>query len=95
MNTESAVEFGDGNRASCVSDMATNIDIAATEIAVRKKRKEIAAIKLDPNFDGINCIECDRVIEAARLKLVKTDKCAGCAQEIESKNKLRMKQFCY
>lgn len=39
-----------------------------------------------PDFDGIHCIECDKVIPSERLKLHKI-RCVNCQQDLEKRKK--------
>lgn len=88
------IEQGDGNRASCESDIASNTEFAQNAAALRQMQLNIAAAnRLDPNFDGVHCIECDEEIEPKRLAVIKTDKCAACAHELDRKNKFSIKKF--
>lgn len=64
-----AMGYGEtGERTADECDFASNIAMAETANHLRKKQHEIASILLDPDFDGIHCVECGVKIPPARLK---------------------------
>lgn len=74
------------------SDIATTNELINNHATLQNV---IAAFKrrpLDPEFDGVHCVECGVKIASKRLKNVRTDKCTDCATIEEQKNKLRGRQ---
>lgn len=57
-----------GERTADECDFASNISMAETERHLKRKQQEIASIALDPDFDGVHCVECGEKIPPARIK---------------------------
>jgi len=55
-------------RQADVGDIATSLELADTARQVRAAQAAQASLKLDPEFDGIHCVECGEVIPDGRIK---------------------------
>jgi len=71
------------------SDMASRAEARLVLDALEAQRKRMI-VKLDPDFDGVHCVECGDEIPAERLEATRTDKCIACQKEIDHRNRLFM-----
>lgn len=78
-------------RLNDVSDVATANEMISNHSQVQSTIEAFKNRPLDPDFDGVHCVEphCGIPIPQARLKAVRTDRCTDCAQIAEQKNKLK------
>jgi RNA polymerase-binding transcription factor DksA len=67
------------------NDRASAIEAQFNEDALEVARRRTAP-EVDPDFDGVHCIECAEGIPAARLKLSKI-RCIECQTVIEKQEK--------
>lgn len=67
MNTASTGYGDTGERTADECDFASNIAMAETATHLKKKQQEIANIVLDPDFDGVHCVECGQKIPKLRI----------------------------
>ena len=58
-------------RVSDEIDFASNIALAETENHVKVMQARLKNVKLDPDFDGVHCVECGLKINAMRIKALK------------------------
>lgn len=64
---------GSGERTADECDFAANIALAETANHLRRKQAEIANIVLDPDFDGVHCVECGQKILKERIAALLID----------------------
>lgn len=88
MSLEVHDERMNGERLTDESDMASRAEARAIMDALDGHR-ERANVKLDPDFDGVHCVECGSEIPKARLVAIRTDLCIEC----KTNSDIRKKQY--
>jgi|GEM_PF-6946935 len=75
------------------ADLATRAEMIMMNSSIARHQESMNNVYLDPEFDGVTCVECGSEIHKARLASVKTDKCAPCQQEVERIFAARSRQY--
>lgn len=70
------------------TDLAQHLQLLSIA-SIQKQARERANKPLNPDFDGVHCVECGEEIPKNRLAKIRTDLCVDCQQEIEDMNKLK------
>jgi hypothetical protein len=63
----------------------------ATKLAAKKKTKVLGVLNRDVD-SKVLCVECEQPIPLARLKIVSTDTCVMCMEDLELKDKFQRHQ---
>lgn len=72
-------------RSADLIDEANSLAAALTEGAIALARRANAP-ETHPDFDGENCVDCDRAIPKERLDMGKV-RCVDCQEIVELRNK--------
>lgn len=72
MALEMVDERRQSDRIPDEADMASRAEARATAEAIDAQRNKMMR-RLDPDFDGVYCVECGDVIPKARLEILKYD----------------------
>jgi RNA polymerase-binding transcription factor DksA len=69
-------------------DIASVIEMGFISNAIKNHQNKLKA-EMNPDFDGIHCIDCDEEIPPKRLEIVGVQRCIECQTIYEKKKKMQ------
>lgn len=69
-------------------DIASVVEMGFISNAIKNHQNKLKA-EMNPDFDGMHCIDCDEEIPEQRLKIVGVQRCIECQTIYEKKKKMQ------